>query len=353
MNEFHINIYDQIGKSRSVLLAGLIGGIAVQALTGDPNAAAAIAGGAMSTTRSSLLNFTRVQEGAADQAGFSFLKKSGKSLCGVISFLELLESMDPYYRQNAYSQTHPLTRERIEDARNAAKNENCENNFKKKLTNITPSELSIDEKDKFIQVKLIGFIDPENAVNTIKDNPKFNEDQKKYGYAIANYKMFNLKKGNELMDQLIKKYPTNPYFYELKAQMLRENGFLKQSLENYLIVNKLMPNDPLIQIELAHTLLNLDSNNTLDESVKILLKAQKKEPENNKLWYLLSVAYGKNSQMSESRYASAYSAYLKGDDEMALSFIQRAKKITSRTSETWKKLDILEEKINLNNKNRR
>ena len=165
--------------------------------------------------------------------------------------------------------------------------------------------------------------------------------------------MFNLKKGNELMDQLIKKYPTNPYFYELKAQMLRENGFLKQSLENYLIVNKLMPNDPLIQIELAHTLLNLDSNNTLDESIKILLKAQKKEPENNKLWYLLSVAYGKNSQMSESRYASAYSAYLKGDDKMALSFIQRAKKITSRTSETWKKLDILEEKINLNNKNRR
>ena len=57
--------------------------------------------------------------------------------------------------------------------------------------------------------------------------------------------------------------------------------------------------------------------------------------------------------MSESRYSSAYSAYLKGDDKMALSFIQRAKKITSRSSETWTKLVSLEEKINLNNKNRR
>ena len=349
----HVKIYEQIGKSRTILLAGLIGGIAVQALTGDPNAAAAIAGGTMSTTGSSLLNFTRVQEGAADQAGFSFLKKSGKSLCGIINFLELLERMDPYYRQNAYTQTHPLTRERIIDARNAAKNENCENNIKKKLINMTPSELTIDEKYNFVQVKLIGFIDPENAVNAIKNNPKFNDDQKNYGYAIANYKLFNLKKGNELIEQLIEKYPTNPYFYELKAQMLRENGFLKQSLENYLIVNKLMPNDPLIQIEVAHTLLNLDSKKTLNQSIKILLKAQKKEPENNKLWYLLSVAYGKNSQMSESRYASAYSAYLKGDDKMALSFIQRAKKITSRSSETWNKLVSLEEKINLNNKNRR
>ncbi len=128
----HIKIYQQLEKSRAVLLAGLIGGIAVQALTGDPNAAAAIAGGTMSTTGSSLLNFTRVQEGSADQAGFSFLKKSGKSLCGIISFLELLESMDPYHRQNAYTQTHPLTRDRIIDAKNAAKNENCENNFKKK-----------------------------------------------------------------------------------------------------------------------------------------------------------------------------------------------------------------------------
>ena len=337
----HVKIYEQLEKSRAITLAGIILGGAVSVLTGDPDAAAAIAGGALTTSTRSLLSFSRAQEGSADQAGFSFLKNSGKSLCGIISFLELLENMQISYQENAYTQSHPLTRERINDAKNAAKDENCE---------IKNSELLIDEKYKFIQAKLIGFADPENTLISIKNNSKFNDDQKNYALAIANYKSFNLKKGNELINKLIKKYPSNPYFYELKAQMLRENGFLKESLNNYLIVNKLMPNDPLVQIELAHTLLNLDSKKNLDKAIKNLEEAKKKEPENNKLWYLLSVARGKNSEMGESRYASAYSFYLKGDDAMALSFIERAKKITKRNSSTWTKLINLENKINFKKK---
>ena len=337
----HVKIYEQLEKSRAITLAGIILGGAVSVLTGNPDAAAAIAGGALTTSTRSLLSFSRAQEGSADQAGYSFLKNSGKSLCGIISFLELLENMQISYQENAYTQSHPLTRERINDAKNAAKDENCE---------IKNSELLIDEKYKFIQAKLIGFADPENTLISIKNNSKFNDDQKNYALAIANYKSFNLKKGNELINKLIKKYPSNPYFYELKAQMLRENGFLKESLNNYLIVNKLIPNDPLVQIELAHTLLNLDTKKNLDKAIKNLEEAKKKEPENNKLWYLLSVARGKNSEMGESRYASAYSFYLKGDDAMALSFIERAKKITKRNSSTWTKLINLENKINFKKK---
>ena len=334
----HVKIYEQLEKSRAITLAGIILGGAVSVLTGDPDAAAAIAGGALTTSTRSLLSFSRTQEGSADQAGFSFLKNSGKSLCGIISFLELLENTQVSYQENAYTQSHPLTRERIRDAKNAAKDENCERKN---------SELLIDEKYKFIQAKLIAFTDPENTLISIKNNSKFNDDQKNYALAIANYKSFNLKKGNELINKLIKKYPSNPYFYELKAQMLRENGFLKESLNNYLIVNKLLPNDPLVQIELAHTLLNLESKETLDESIKKLLEAQKYESENNKLWYLLSVAYGKNSEMGKSKYASAYSFYLKGDDTMALNFIERAKKIVEKDSATWTKLINLENNINL------
>ena len=128
--------------------------------------------------------------------------------------------------------------------------------------------------------------------------------------------------------------------------MLRENGFLKESLNGYLIVNKLLPNDPLVKIELAHTLLNIDSKENINKAIKILLEAQKKESENNKLWYLLSVAYGKNSEMGKSKYASAYSFYLKGDDAMALNFIKNAKKIVDKNSVTWVKLNDLENKIN-------
>ena len=342
----HIKIYDQLKKSRAITLVGVILGGAAAIASGDSTAAAAIAGGAATAGQRSLLSFSRTQEGAADQAGFSFLKKSGKSLCGIISFLELLESLQGY-KENAYTQSHPLTRERIRDAKYAAKDENCENINNNKLNKIKPIEFGINERYKFIQAKLIGFNDPENTIKSIKNNSNFSEDHINYALAIANYKLFNYKKGNNLINKLIKKYPSYPYFYELKAQMLRENGFLKESLSNYLIVDKLLPNDPLVKIELAHTLLNFESKNTLDKAIKKLLEAQKKELGNTKLWYLLSVAYGRNSEMGKSKYSSAYSFYLKGDDAMALSFIERAKKIVEKDSSTWIKLINLENKINL------
>ena len=87
-------------------------------------------------------------------------------------------------------------------------------------------------------------------------------------------------------------------------------------------------------------------------AIKKLEKAKIKEINNDKLWYLLSVAYGRNSEMGKSKYASAYSFYLKGDDTMALSFIERAKKITLRDSDEWNKIINLENKINLK-KNKR
>ena len=345
----HIKIYDQLKKSRAITLVGVILGGAAAIASGDSTAAAAIAGGAATAGQRSLLSFSRTQEGAADQAGFSFLKKSGKSLCGIISFLELLESLQGY-KENAYTQSHPLTRERIRDAKYAAKDENCENINNNKLNKIKPIEFGINERYKFIQAKLIGFNDPENTIKSIKNNSNFSEDHINYALAIANYKLFNYKKGNNLINKLIKKYPSYPYFYELKAQMLRENGFLKESLKNYLFVNKLLPGDSLIQIELAHTLLNTEKKDNINKAIKILEKAQIKEIENNKLWYLLSVAYGKNSEIGRSRYASAYSSYLKGDDEMAINFINRAKKITKRNTSEWSKLIELEKKINFKKK---
>ena len=85
----------------------------------------------------------------------------------------------------------------------------------------------------------------------------------------------------------------------------------------------------------------------LVEAINNLKKASMTESNNQKLWYLLSVAYGRSGKIGISRYASAYSAYLKGDDTLALSFIQRAKKIVKKNSIDWNKIVDLESKINL------
>ena len=49
--------------------------------------------------------------------------------------------------------------------------------------------------------------------------------------------------------------------------------------------------------------------------------------------------------MGKSRYASAYSEYLKGNDSSALNFIRMAKKITKKNSVDWYKIEDLENRI--------
>tara|TARA_B100000315_G_scaffold191946_1_gene182317 strand:- start:1334 stop:2641 length:1308 start_codon:yes stop_codon:yes gene_type:complete len=329
----HVRIYEQLGKARIISIVGIILGGAATLATGDSDALAAIGGGAQTLSQRSFLNFSRAQEGSADQSGFRFLKDSNKSICGIISFLEFLQSQETLGMQDEYMRSHPVTGKRIFDAQMAAKGENC-NEPKNSIQEI--------KEYKFIQAKLYGFINPENTIKIINDSEYFDQDQKDYALAIANYKLLNLKEGNFLINKLIKKYPNNPYFYELKAQMLRDNGYIKESINNYLKAIKIKPDDSLMLIELSQAQINEESPNNLLNAIKNLKKASIVENQNEKLWYLLSVAYGRNNEMSKSRYASAYSAYLKGDDVRALNFIKKAKKIVKKNSVEWNKLDNLE-----------
>ena len=142
-------------------------------------------------------------------------------------------------------------------------------------------------------------MNPKQTIETIGSLKYFNDDHKKYALAIANYKLFNLKEGNDLIDQLIQKYPNNPYFYELKAQMLRENGNLNSALENYLKAIKVAPNDSLILIELAQTQINFNSHNysfqaiqNLNPEVGDIIKIKRDSPTNLQTIFYRVVVHG-------------------------------------------------------------
>ena len=53
------------------------------------------------------------------------------------------------------------------------------------------------------------------------------------------------------MDQLIVNSPNNPYLFELKGQMLFENGKLWDSIEAYEQAVKLLPNEALLLMALS------------------------------------------------------------------------------------------------------
>src|SRR5260370_38062918 len=73
----------------------------------------------------------------------------------------------------------------------------------------------------------------------------------RYGHAVAHYRCPELKKALALIDGLIQQEPNNPYFHELKGQMLFENGRVADAVAPYQAAVRLAPDVALLHIELA------------------------------------------------------------------------------------------------------
>ena len=73
----------------------------------------------------------------------------------------------------------------------------------------------------------------------------------RYARAIAYYRIPKLDKALPIIDGLIRDYPKDPYFRELKGQMLFENGRIAEAVQPYEEAVRLAPAAPLLRISLA------------------------------------------------------------------------------------------------------
>ena len=126
------------------------------------------------------------------------------------------------------------------------------------------------------------------------------------------------------IDSLISDYPNNPYFYELKAQMLFESGKGLESIAPAERALTLKPDAPLFQLALAQSLLEQGDSASVTRAVDLLKSALQKENDNGALWYYLSQGYGKQGKEALAKYAVAEQAFNGGDMQRAMSFAQRA-----------------------------
>ena len=55
------------------------------------------------------------------------------------------------------------------------------------------------------------------------------------------------------IDGLIRDFPNNPYYRELKGQMLFENGRIREAIAPYEAAVRLAPSAPLLRIALSQT----------------------------------------------------------------------------------------------------
>ena len=147
-----------------------------------------------------------------------------------------------------------------------------------------------------------------------------------------------------LIEGLISEQPDNPYFYELKGQFLFESGKVKESVGSYQKALNMLPDNYLLQISLAHSLLESGENTQNVQKAVTLLQKSLITYNSSMAWQLLSQAYDRAGKRAAAHYATAEFNYMIGNPETALKQLEFADK-NSPDKSLQLKINDLKQKI--------
>ena len=293
-------------------LLGTLLGVGAAIATGDGGAAAAGAQIGRSSAMNSFMAFSRVQESSADQAGFRFIESANLNPSGTVTFLQKIASEEllPTSQQSQFMRTHPLSQQRIEALKNKVDNSPLR-------TKPTPAKW--DDQYQRMKAKLAGFVTPQQVTYQYKSQD--NNIPSLYARTIAAYRQSRIQEALTLNDQLLSKEPNNPYFLELKGQILYESGKIADSLPFYEKAVKMKPSSGLIRIAYAQSLLDTAGKSpaALEKAIDELKRAQIDEPRTTRVKRLLATAYGRRGEEVKARVYLAEEALMQGKKSQAAS----------------------------------
>ncbi|MEM7043645.1 MAG: tetratricopeptide repeat protein, partial [Pseudomonadota bacterium] len=278
-----------------------------------------------------LLSFSRGQEQAADQAGVSYLRAVGVSSAGLGEFFRILDEQNllAASRGNAYLRTHPLTRDRIRFVE----------------SQVTPLESGDPgypqawaPRHERMVAKLEAFLSDPSRVLQKATGDSLTD---RYRRAIALYRLPDLDNAVAEIDGLIEDHPDDPYFHELKGQMLFENGRIERAIAPYRDAVRLKP-APLLKIGLARALIESGDREAGLEAIEHLKASVRAEPRNAGAWRMLGIAQGRAGEEGEASLSLAEWALLTGKEDDAKLHARRAENRIGPSDPGWLQLqDIL------------
>lgn len=319
---------EAMGQAMGPMLISI--GLGVLAMAaGAPQAGAALIAGSQQFAMSNFVRHTQVQESAADQAGADFLERSGQSGRGLITFFN--RNMRPYEfmtrRMPPYMMTHPYSSDRVEALRRRVET------GEHRETTDTPDNL---RRFQFMQAKLVGFIQSQGQ--TLARYPQRDSSQPaRYARAVAYYRVSDLPRARTELDALIAEDPANPYYQELMGQILFENGRAEESIAYHRRSLELLPNQPLLQVNLARALVAAHEREGADEAVAILSNVVSREPDNAFAWRELAQARDLRGEQGLAELASAEQNFAIGDYSSALNFAERARRTLPRNTPSYQR----------------
>lgn len=332
---FNDGIRDASNSNLAALLIGIP--LALVTQNGEVAAAAASLGSQISTRQ--ILAFTRSNEQSADQAAVDFLDMAGMSSRGLLQFMKVMMEQNAAFTTSAspYAQTHPLSADRIAFFENHLANSRFAN------AELEPFYQRLHNR---MRAKIFGYLSPSNRVLSTYDAPETLDDDASinalYARAIALMRDSRIDEAVAAATRLINAAPEDAFFYELRANILRDGARLIEAIEDYEKALDILPWAALIRLNLSQTLVELNDTDLDDQAEIHLREALRYEPWLVSAWRLLATIYGRRGDFGQTALAQAEEAIYRSQKQQALGHARRALDLLPEGSPSWLRAQDIE-----------
>lgn len=326
----HINRFSEgAGNATRITLLSALLAVGA-ALAGGGEAAAGVLAAGQQAAVGSFLAFSRTQESSADAAGAQYLSDAGISGRGSLAFFERLQNYEfrrgiSQSNEREYGRTHPLSGTRLARLREVYVIDPAWD---------APSDPDIERRFQRAKAKLYGFLAPPARVMTAYPSYMTGVPAR-YARAYAFHREALVEEALAEVDALIAQDPQDPYFLELRGQILLESGRVEEALPALREATRLTNSNPLIASILGHALIATENPDNYAEAESVLRAAIGRDHQNPFAWYQLGVVYNHNGDIPRARLASAEQQVMQGNYQAALINAQAAEASLPLGSADW------------------
>ncbi len=298
------------------LLSLVLGAAAIAVGAGDAGLGIMMAG--QRAAEGEFMAFTRGQEATADASAARFLSKAGISGKGILDFFGKLQNEEyrlAIYSKDSFDRDHPLNSERIQALGQTLRSDPAYGK---------PSDPQLEARFQRVKAKLIGFVDPKLAITKYPESNKSIPAHyaRAYAYHLGGYP----DKAQSEADDLLAADPHDPYFLELKGQILLEDGKPADAIVPLREAVQKSGEAPMIAAMLGHALVETEDPKNFAEAKQILKVAVNKDNQDPFAWYQLGIIYDHEGDLSRAALATAERSNLEDQPKTALASAQLAMK---------------------------
>jgi len=325
---------EQIARAQTMtVIASLLGvGAMVAGAATDAGGLASAGAGLMAgggeAARRGLMGYQRSEEAAADQAAIKYLEATGQSGKGMLVTFDRFQSalslsgakVDPY------KVSHPMPRDRIANLERLVK---ASPNYEKK-----DSE-ELQQRHDMMRAKIAVYTQGQAAASRLfRKMPGSLPAQ--YGEAQAALLFGSPKNALKKADSLIKVQPNNPYFYELRGDILLRANQPAKAAEAYARAVQLDPaKSGILPISYGQALIATGKPDLVKKAVASIREGLSRDKENFNGYAYLAPAYNILGEVPEAELATAEGYFYGGNYQQATIFAMRAQQRFKRGEPSW------------------